>query len=92
MNGLFVFRADFCPHCRMMERAGVIDKLRAAKPDLDVTVEDLSAGETELSKSLRVRTIPCFVRLDANGNVTKRTTGSKTLEQLVRFAGGDASS
>ena len=86
MTGLFVFRADWCPHCRLMERAGVMAKLKAAHPDLPVTVEDLTGGESELSRSLNVRTIPAFILVDEDGAVIKRTSGSKTLEQLVRFA------
>jgi hypothetical protein len=70
----------------MMERAGVVAKLQAAHPDLSVTMENLTDGESELSRTLRVRTIPCFILMDEAGVVVKRTSGSKTLEQLVRFA------
>ncbi|MHB8734634.1 MAG: thioredoxin family protein [Terriglobales bacterium] len=85
MIGLLIFRADWCPHCRLMERAGVVAKLKAERPDLPVTVEDLTKGETELSRSLNVRTIPAFILIDDDGEVVKRTSGSKTADQLVRF-------
>lgn len=85
MTGLIVFRADWCPNCRVMERAGAIDALKKAKPDLAVTVEDLSQGETELSQSMRVRTIPSFILMDEDGEVLKRTTGAKTASELERW-------
>lgn len=68
-----------------MERAGIVAKLKAANPDLSVTVEDLTGGLTELASSLHVRTIPAFVLLDEDGEIVRRASGSKTLDQLVRF-------
>ena len=86
MVGLIVFRADSCPHCRAMDKAGVLKELKRLRPDLKVVVEDLSKGLTELAETLNVRVIPLFVLLDGRGEVLKRSTGSKTATDLSRWA------
>jgi thiol-disulfide isomerase/thioredoxin len=87
MVGLIIFRADWCPHCRLMEKAGVEAALQKARPDLSIVTEDLTDGETEMSKSLHVRTIPAFVLLDEEGEIVKRASGSKTVSDLERWLG-----
>jgi len=83
---LIVFRANWCPHCRMMEKAGVVRELRRLLPDLEIEVEDLSSGLTELASAFRVQTIPAFVLVDEDGEIVKRTSGSKTAAELAKWA------
>lgn len=85
MLGLIIFKADWCPNCKLMDRANVVSAFRKLRPDIAVTIEDLSDGETELSKSLRVRTIPCLVLMDEAGEVIKRASGAKTASELERW-------
>jgi thiol-disulfide isomerase/thioredoxin len=83
---LLWFRADFCPHCRAMEKQGVLRDLQRTAPELTVVIEDLSDGLTPLAEAFNVRTIPAFVLVDEDGKVLRRTSGAKTAAELARWA------
>ena len=85
---LFVFTANWCPHCRAMKHAQIVAKLRR-QISIPVTVVDLTKGMTPVASLYGVKLIPSFVLVDlADGRVVGRSTGPKTVEQLVRLTQG----
>jgi len=84
LRALYVFRADWCPHCRVVSKAGTIAAFRKARPDVVVLVEDVTRGITDAAKTFGIRMVPTYVVVGERGQVLRRLHGVVTVEQLER--------
>lgn len=81
---LLVFTAESsCHYCQMLKRHDVVRKLEQLRPDLTISVHDLSDGETALSRKYNVRGVPLFILLAPSGKVSRRVEGFYTARQLA---------
>jgi S1-C subfamily serine protease len=80
------FHAAWCGPCRRMQP--IVDELRQS--GLAIRPIDIDA-EQALAQRYGVRTIPCFVAVDADGNEVERLTGATSAEKLRSLFGKQAS-
>ena len=82
---LVFFSMKHCPWCDQIKRLKVLETFKKLRPDIPVESHDLTAGETELSQFLGVRSVPAFVLVGPDGSGVKKTRGFKTAEQLAKW-------
>jgi thioredoxin-like negative regulator of GroEL len=73
------FTASWCQPCKALAK-----NLEEAKLNIPIEVVDIDV-HTDLASDYGIRSIPTLVLIDENIEV-KRTTGTKTIEQLKEWA------
>lgn len=82
---LVFFGMKHCPYCTQIKRGRVLEAF-SRESGIPVQREDLSRGESELSRYLGVLTVPAFVLVGDRGQAIKKTRGLKTAAQLVKWS------
>lgn len=85
MNKLQVFSASWCMPCKQLK--GVLEGVTLPNTVVEILVIDESHTAKELAVQAGIRSVPTLVLTSADGSELKRTTGSKTKEQLLAFVG-----
>lgn len=78
MKQLKIYSATWCGPCQMLKKTLSTNDL-----GISVTTVDVDAWKEE-AKDANVRAVPTIILLE-NGVEVKRTTGTKTLDQLKEF-------
>jgi thiol-disulfide isomerase/thioredoxin len=79
---LLLFRADWCPACRQLDRNGVIDRFAARHDDVPVVRVDVDREEAQ-ARRYGINSIPTVVLVDSNGDELARPAAG-SLESLER--------
>lgn len=84
-KGVLQFSASWCMPCKVLSRT--IDDNQDKLQQVQRLYIDLDANQ-ELATEYNVRSVPTLILFE-NGQESKRTVGSKSIEQLLEFIGGE---
>jgi thioredoxin 1 len=84
-KGVLQFSASWCMPCKVLTRTiednqGKLQHVQRIYIDLDTN--------QELATEYNVRSVPTLILFE-NGQESKRTVGSKSIDQLLEFIGGE---
>ena len=79
---LLLFRADWCPACRHLDRSGVINQFAARHDDVPVVRVDIDREDAQ-ARRYGINSIPTVVLVDSNGDELARPA-ARSLESLER--------
>ena len=90
-NVVLFFKANWCPSCKSLDEdiTKNISKISSNLTLLKVRYDDASGAskeELELKKKYGVTTQHTLVKVDKDGNLIKKTSGSPTLQSVEDFA------
>ena len=88
MNTLLKFSSEWCNPCHQLSRTLLnLTEVELSKvPTFSITEINVDK-EQALTKDFNVRSIPTIVFLDCQGEELRRSTGSLTKDQLMKFLG-----
>jgi thioredoxin len=78
MKKLLYFTAGWCGPCKMM--APIFETFRQ-KSNIQTEKIDVDSNQ-QMTDKYQVSSIPTFILLDENGNISKRVTGAQSLQSL----------
>ena len=84
-KGVLQFSASWCMPCKGLTRT--IEDNQEKLQHVERLYIDLDANQ-ELATEYNVRSVPTLILFE-NGQESKRTVGSKSIDQLIEFIGGE---
>ena len=88
MNTLLKLSSEWCQSCHQLARtlSNLTEAELSELPTFSITEINVDK-EQALAKDFNVRSIPTIILLDSMGEELRRSTGSLTKDQLIKFLG-----